>query len=80
MCYIGTMATHPTGETVEIVGTASSTQGRHCHQHDICGAVLKEDVVVRLRKVQVVVDGKEESAIAAYFVSDGIDQCRVGFL
>jgi hypothetical protein len=42
---------------------------------------LSDDVVVRLRKVQILSDkGVEETAIAAYLVSDGIDQCRVGFL
>ncbi len=33
-----------------------------------------------LRKVQVVVDGKEETAIAAVWVTDGINRCCVGFL
>ena len=42
--------------------------------------LVKEDVVLRLRKVQVVVDGKEEAAIAAYHVTYGIGECRVGFL
>jgi hypothetical protein len=37
-------------------------------------------VVVHLWKVQVVVDGREEAAIAAIWVTDGIDRCRVGFL
>ena len=41
---------------------------------------MAEDVVVRFRKVQVIVEGKEEPAIAAYLVSDGIDCCHVGFL
>jgi hypothetical protein len=42
---------------------------------------LCDDVVVRLRKVQTLnTDGAEETSIAAYLVSDGIDQCRVGFL
>ena len=42
---------------------------------------MAEDVVLRFCKVEVVVDGKEESAIiAAYHVSDGIDRCRVGLL
>ena len=74
------MATHPTGITVEIVGIKSDTQGRKCHEHDICGTVVVQDVVVRFRKVQIVVDGKEQSAIAVYRVSDGIDSCCVGFL
>ena len=72
---------HPTGLTVEIVGIEASGNGRSCCQHDVCGSVLDDDVVVRLRKVQIInSSGKEETAIAAYLVSDGIDQCRVGFL
>ena len=30
--------------------------------------------------MQVVVDGSEESALACFWVTDGIDRCRVGFL
>jgi hypothetical protein len=73
--------THPSGVVVEIVGTEQGDQGRSCEEHPInCGEVMAEDVVVRLRKVQVLVDGKEETAIAAVWVNDGIDRCRVGFL
>ena len=63
------MATHPSGITVEIVGIESSTNGRSCEEHDICGSILTEDIVVRLRKVQIV-NGKgvEETAIAANWV------------
>ena len=73
---------HPTGITFDIVGIDRGDQGRSCDEHeDACGsAVLREDVVVRIRKVQIVVNGKEESALAAYLISDGIDCCRVGFL
>ncbi len=38
-----------------------------------CGEVLANNMVVRLCKVQIVDDGREETAIAAYWVSDGID-------
>ena len=71
---------HPTGVVVEIVGTTASDRGRSCEEHDCCGEVLKEDVVVRLRKVQIRVNGKEETAIAAVWVTDGCDRCCVGFL
>ncbi len=71
---------HPPGIVVEIVGTEMGCQGRSCEEHAVCGSVLEEDMVVRLRKVQVVVEGQEETAIACYWVSDGIDRCRVGFL
>ena len=73
-------ATHPSGISVTIVGIEAATSGRSCEEHDICGSVLQEDVVVRIRKVQVLIDGSEESALAVYWVSDGIDRCRVGFL
>jgi hypothetical protein len=48
---------------------------------ELCGDdVLKEDLVVRLPTVQLMVEGKEEKAIAVVWVSDGIDCCRAGFL
>ena len=71
---------HPTGVVVEIVGTNASGSGRSCKEHDGCGEVLKENGVVHLWKVQIVVNGKEELAIAAIWVTDGCDCCRVGFL
>ena len=46
----------------------------------MCGVVLDEDVVVRFWKVQILVEGSEETAIAVYWVTDGFDRCRVGFL
>ncbi len=54
-----------------------SCQGRSCDEHEICGEVLKEDVVVRLRKIQLMVEGKEEMAIAAIWVTDGINRCNL---
>ncbi len=35
---------------------------------------------MRLRKVQILVEGKEETTIAAVWVNDGIDHCHIGFL
>jgi len=71
---------HPTGITVDIVGIKASSSGRSCEEHDVCGIVLQEDTVVRIRHVQIIVDGIEESALAVYWISDGVDRCRVGFL
>ena len=42
---------HPSGIVVEIVGTEMSCQGRSCNEHENCGEVLKEDVVVCLHKI-----------------------------
>ncbi len=72
---------HPTGVVVEIVGMEMGDQGRSCEDHaSNCGKVMAEDVVVRLRKVQIQVEGRKEMAIAAYWVTDGIDCCHVAFL
>ena len=72
---------HPTGITVEIVGIEANSNGRSFYQHDFCGTLVEEDIVLRLQKVQILNSlGREETAIAAYHVSDGIDQCRFGFL
>ncbi len=66
---------------VEIVGWQMSCRGHLCEEHEMCGdEVLKEDVVVRLRTVQLMVDGKEEKAIEVVWVTEGMDRCRVGFL
>jgi hypothetical protein len=75
------MVFHPPGIVVEIVGTEAGDRGCTCKEHTInCGKVLEEDVVVHLWKGQVVVDEREETAIATVWVTDGIDRCRVGFL
>ena len=42
--------------------------------------VIDEDFVVCMQKVQVLVNGMEETAIAAYRVTDRQDCWRVGFL
>jgi hypothetical protein len=66
---------------VEIVGSQMSCRGRLCEEHELCGDVgLKEDIVIRLRTVQLVVGGKEEKAIEVVWVTEGMDCCRVGFL
>ena len=74
------MSHHPWRPTVEVFGNESPTNGHCCEKHTICGAVLTEGCVVRFSKVQVIVNEKEESAIAVFWVSDGVDQCRIGFL
>jgi hypothetical protein len=74
------MASYPDPIVISIVGLEANDRGRSCEEHKVCGVVMQEDVVVRLRKVQVLVDGKEETAIAAYWITDGMERCRVGFL
>jgi hypothetical protein len=72
--------THLPGILAEIVGTEMSCQGRSCEMHKICGEVLTEDAVVRLKKFQLMVEGKVETAIAEMWVMDGINRCHDGFV
>jgi hypothetical protein len=66
---------------VEIVGLQMSCRGCSCKEQELCGdEVLKEDVVVHLRAVQLAVDGKEKKAIEVVWVIKGMDCCRDGFL
>ena len=65
------------GQTVDIVGTNTNTLGRTCEIHSTCGVVIRLDTVLRLRSIEI---RPGENAIAVYWVTDGIDRCRVGFL
>ena len=56
---------HPAGAVIEIVGISAGDRGRSCEEHHICGEVVQEEMVLRLRKVQILVDDVEETAIAA---------------
>ena len=79
-CITCRMSYHPRGDTVEIVGVNSPTNRQSCEEHHICGEIVIEDVVLHLRKVQIWINQQEQSAIAAFWVSDGIDRCCVGYL
>ena len=65
---------------VEICGIKEPSRGRKCEWHEVCGSVLEVDSMVTLRTVMVNVDGNEEKAISAVWLTDGVERCRVGFL
>ena len=80
-------AIRPMATVLEIVGTAKADRGRRCEEHSCCGKeVLVEDVVVRLRREQILVPNRlgkgyrEETAYTVNWVTDGQDRCRIGFL
>ena len=79
-CIACRMSYHPRGDRVKIVGVNSPTNRRSCEEHPICGEVVIEDVVLHLRKVQVQMNQQEQSAIVAFWVSNGIDCCHIGYL
>ena len=70
-----TFVFHPPRITVKKFEMGCSTQSRLCYDHNICGSLLTEDVIVHFRRLQILIDGKEKSVIVAYHVSDGIDRC-----
>ena len=74
------MSHHPWGQTVNNFGIESPTNGHCCEEHTICGAVVTEDCVVRFRKVKVIVNEEEESAIVVFRVSDRVNWCCISFL
>ncbi len=56
-------------------------RGHSCDEHtNNCGEVMSKDMVVHLWKVQIQVEGREETTIAACWVTEGANPCRVGFL
>ncbi len=73
-------AIHPPGIVVEIVGIEKDDCGCSCEEHDVCGEVVEEDTLLRLRREKILVDGKEETIIACYWLTDGVNRCCVGFL
>jgi hypothetical protein len=79
-------AVRPMGMVLDVVGTARGDRGRNCDEHEICGEVLAEDVVVRLRREQILVPNKlgkgfkEETAYTVNWVTDGIVAVLAFFL
>ena len=65
------MACHLSGITFDVVCLRASSNGRSCEKHECCGVALEKDMVIRIREEQVLIDGKEQKALAAYCVSGG---------
>ena len=57
------MGLHQTGVVIDIVGINASSNGRSCEEHQVCGSGLRLDSLVRFREVQIIVKGKEETAL-----------------
>jgi len=57
-----------------------STHGRSCCAHHACGSLLGEMLLFIFLNLQILVDDEEQSVLASYHVSYGIDRFCVGFL
>jgi hypothetical protein len=72
---------HLPGFVVEIFEMNMGGQGHSCEEHiNNCSNVMADNMVMHLCKMQIIVEGWEEMAIATYWVSDGSNYCHVGFL
>ena len=71
---------------IDIVRIALGDRGCKCREHNVCcGEVDDVDIGVRLHNEEILVpDGKanmrKETAITVNWVTNGFEQCRVGFL
>ena len=69
------LAFHPHGNGIDILGTEEGSNGRTCENHTVAsGRLLEEDMVLRLRKCQIIDEhGYETTVIAAHWVTEGND-------
>jgi hypothetical protein len=77
------------GLVIDIAGIALGDRGCRCKEHKVCcGEVVDVDIVVRLRCKEILVPDdflskgnmREETAITVNWVTNGFEQCHVGFL
>ena len=72
------METSNRSNTVEVVGITRGNRGHSCDKHQVCRNIVCTGMKLRLQSVRIFNDQKD--AIAVYSVSNGSDQCHVGFL
>ncbi len=78
---------HPIGMVLNVVVIAGDC-GCCFEEHMACGSILEEDIMVHLRKEQIVVPDvlagkgkvREHLAITVNWVTKGVNCCHVGFL
>ena len=73
------MATHPTGETVDIVAINCGDNRHSCEEFPVCGDALKHDSLVHIWLEQMMIEGGEQAVMSIFWVTDAVDHCRVGF-
>jgi hypothetical protein len=72
----------PIGDVqLEVVGLNSSSNGRSCTVHSVCGCSVRVGDVLRLIGTTVTVDGRLEGAVKLVkIVSDGVEGCVVAYI
>jgi hypothetical protein len=70
--------THPEEIVIEIIGITACDHGCSCEEHPYCREISDEDVVVCFHRVHG--PGQEVTAVVVYWVTNGIEGCRMGCL
>ncbi len=66
---------------VEIVGLLEANNNRACEQHKVCGQTVVKGSLLNLKPCVIVNEsGRNEYAISANIMLDGIETCTVGFV
>ncbi len=67
---------HPSNIILDVVGTAGTDRGHSCKEHACCGDVLENNVLVKLRRKQILVP----DVIAGVGEDEGGDghHCQLG--
>ena len=73
---MSTIPHHPNGKQVEIVGLEDGGRGRSCEVHAICGAVVRLDTVLHLRKVQIL-NGKCVGTTGCFLLVSQLTHCSI---
>ena len=69
---------HMIGRVIDIIGINIGDHGCSCKEHiAYCGVVLAPDVLVRLVKEDVMVEGRIETVITAYWVTDLVEPANI---
>ena len=64
----------------EIVGLHSSSNGRSCESHSVCGVYCLPGDLIRFKKAVVELYGALQEAVACHRIRDGVESCCIGFL
>ena len=72
---------HAEGLVIDIAGIAADDRGCQFKEHRVCCDDVNADIVVRLRRKEILGKGnmREDTAITVNWVTNGFEQCHVGF-
>ena len=64
---------------VEIVELRGDSNGRSCMRHEVCGASVKVNDILRIKKTVVSINEELQEAVKFVTINDMAEACTVGF-